>query len=691
MYALYAKLERSYAAKFAVATAAHALVLYASLFLVPSMGGSGASLVWPVAAINLALVWYWGYELWPAIVASFFIVLLPRGIHPALTAATAVGNVLEASIVVYLLRNYTTFSPMFARLRDSLSFMVAAVVATFASASIIATGVYVFNQRPVLNTTLLMGIWVGHAVSLIAFGSFALRWLYRPLFSKTSAEIVEGVAVFGSIATINILLFWTPYGLIGGISLVYVLIIPLIWAALRTGPRGITLALFLMSLIAATGVLYGFGPMSSNPNPAQALFGTQLVIGTLSLIFLLFTSITEERKEAVINLESHVEELERALNKISSEDQAKSDFIAILAHELRNPLSPILSGIELLKQDGKAPQEVLAMMGAHVNTAARLLDDLLDISRISQKKFKLQKESVGIRAILEHALEMVRPQLDARQHTLELRLPQDDIQLSADPVRLTQMFVNLLNNAVKYTDPGGRIEFAVERMGSDIVATVRDSGVGISPERIEKIFEPFGGGEQGGHRPGGLRIGLSLARRMAEMHHGSISAHSQGPGTGSTFVVRLPLPPIMQLPLETAAGARGRGRFSKTLLEESAARPGLKILLVDDNEPAAQGLKLLLERHGHTVEVAYDAPPALQIAESFKPDVAILDIGLPTMDGYALGQEMRQRFGDTVMLIALTGYGQSADKHKASAAGFAEYLVKPVSVSDIERILMKMR
>ena len=681
---------RSYLARFAVAVVVYGGLLVVSFNLVPP-GGVGTSLVWPPAALGFVLLFFWGLDLWPAIAVAFFIVLYLRGVYPPLIAATAVGNVAESLIAAYILKRYFDFSPMLNRLRDTLGLMLAAAAASAVSASVITFGFFVFNQRPALSTALWTSILIGHLVGLISFGSFALRWLYRPLFTKTSAEIVEGTVVFGIIFTLCVLLFWTPYSSIAGISLLYVLIIPLIFAALRTGPRGTTLALVMLTSISATGVLFGYGPLSYSQNLSQTLFGIQMIIGTLSVIFLLFTSITEERKEAVNNLQAHVGQLEVALERIRSEDKAKTDFIAILAHELRNPLSPLLSGIELLKLDERGPPEVLRMMGAHLHTIARLLDDLLDISRISQKKFKLQKEPVELHAVLAHALEMARPQIDAQGHTFLLSLPEEEVWLHGDQVRLAQIFVNLLNNSAKYTEPGGRVELHAERRGNVLVVSVKDNGRGIAPEHLGGVFEPFGGAEDGEQRSSGLRIGLSLAKRMAEMHHGIIRAHSEGVGSGTTVTVELPLPPTPPLTMPQGPRTRVRGRFFKKNIELNAERLGpLHILVVDDNEPAARGLGTLLEHYGHRVLLAYDAPEALALAAQHHPDIALLDIGLPTMDGYQLAKVMRAAMEHPPLCVALTGYGQTEDKQKAKDAGFDGHLVKPVSIVDVERVLLEL-
>lgn len=680
-------LAQSYLARFAVTTVLCAGLLVLSLALVPP-GGADTSIVWPSSALGLVILFFWGLDLWPALMAAFFVVLLARGVYPPLVVTTATANLFEAVVGVYILKYYSDFSPMLNRLRDTLGLTVAAVLASAVSATIITLGVFVFNNTYSFSSQLWVSVWIGHLVSLISFGPFALRWLCRPYFTKSRAEIMEGVVVFGTIIALCILLFWTPYASIGSVSLLYILIIPLIWAALRTGPRGTSLALIILATIGATGVLFGFGPIAHSADTREALFGIQMIIGTLSLIFLLFASITEERKEAVNRLESHVGRLETAVEKISSEDQAKAEFIAVLAHELRNPLSPLLSGLELLKIEEQGPPEVLKMMGAHLNTLARLLDDLLDMTRISQKKMQLKKEPVEIHALLSHVLEMARPHLDARQHTFVLSLPKEEVWLDGDPVRLAQIFVNLLSNSAKYTEPGGTIELTIQRQRDMLVASVKDNGIGIAPYRLNKIFDPFGG-EHSEHGSQGLHIGLSLARRMAEMHGGSIQAQSLGEKKGAEMLVHLPLPATIPIAPATKQ-SRQRGRFFKKSAQATRPR-ALRILLVDDNEAATRAMGKLLEHYGHEVLLAYDAPEALTLAAEHRPDVAILDIGLPSMSGYQLAQAIRSASEHPLVCIALTGYGQMEDRQKAKEAGFDEHLVKPVSIVDIERVLTELR
>src|SRR3989344_5345463 len=448
MQAFFNTLSRSYMARFVAGTLSCGLLIVAGLYLLPA-GGSGASLVWPAAAFGLALLLFGGLDLWPAVATAYFAVLVAQNVLPPLAATAALANSLEALAGAYLLREYAGFSPMLNRLRDVLGLIGAAFVASAVSASVITLGAYAFLPHPESLSALWGGVWIGHSVSILSFGAFFIRWMHRPEFIKTRKELLEGLLVFGGITALLVFLFWTPYVSLGGVSLLYVLILPLLWAALRTGPRGISLALFLLALIGSTGALYGYGEIARSANPAEAIFGVQLAIGALSFMSLLFTSIVEERKEAVNDLQHHVDQLEQALEKLGSQDQAKTDFIAVLAHELRNPLSPLLSGLELLKMRGESPDDVLRMMGGHLNTAVRLLDDLLDISRITQKRFKLQKEPVAIHTVVESALEMVEPVYKRRGHTLTTTLPQEEVWLSADPVRLAQVLVNLLNNSAR--------------------------------------------------------------------------------------------------------------------------------------------------------------------------------------------------------------------------------------------------
>lgn len=354
-------------------------------------------------------------------------------------------------------------------------------------------------------------------------------------------------------------------------------------------------------------------------------------------------------------------------------DRRKDEFLATLAHELRNPLAPVVSGINLLKRIQSDPKgaEVCAMMGRQVAHLVRLVDDLLDVSRITQGKIELRRQRVALADAVQAAVEAASPQIDAYGHRLAVNV-MADIYVDGDMTRLSQMISNLLNNAAKYTPEKG--EIAIEASVDDGMAMVevRDNGLGLPPEAIGGIFDIFTQAHAGNPRTqSGLGIGLALVRRLAEMHGGSIAAQSEGAGKGSTFTLRLPL-----VAAEGAAAVE----------EEQASITPLRILVVDDNEAAAQTLGWMLEMDGHEVAIAHSGQEALAV--SVQPEVVLLDIGLPGMSGYDVCREMNSdpRYKDAVF-IAQTGWGQEKDRQAAFAAGFDYHLTKPVSMDDLNRLL----
>jgi PAS domain S-box-containing protein len=389
-------------------------------------------------------------------------------------------------------------------------------------------------------------------------------------------------------------------------------------------------------------------------------------------VVLVFRDITERQ-----GLEA---ELRRRSDDLVERDRRKDEFLAMLAHELRNPLAPIRNTIQILKRQfaGNGDFErANGVMERQVTHLVRLVDDLLDVARITQGKLELRKGRVELAAVVNRALEEVRPYLDERQHRLELALPPGPVELEADSARLAQVLSNLLTNAAKYTPPGGTIRLTACREGGEAVLRVRDNGIGIKPELIGHIFGLF---QQADRVPGrvaeGLGIGLSLVRSLAEMHGGSVSAHSEGPSQGSEFVVRLPaLPP--------GAGLAFPGE------EEWPAVPPLRVLITDDNVDSAESLATLLRLFGHEVRTAHDGLRALEVVRDFHPQAVFLDIGLPRgMDGYELARRLRGQEGlGRALLVAMTGFGTQDDVRRARAAGFDHHMVKPADPGAIQRLL----
>ncbi len=394
--------------------------------------------------------------------------------------------------------------------------------------------------------------------------------------------------------------------------------------------------------------------------------------GQIDGIFVIASDVTEQ-----VVARQQVDGLRQAAEAAS---RAKDEFLAMLGHELRNPLSPVVTALELMKlQDPHGSERARTIIERQVHNLIRLVDDLLDVSRIARGKVELKTETVEIAEVLAEAIETASPLVEQRAHTLRVEVAASGLSVNADTTRLSQVISNLLTNAAKYTPPGGEIAVAAARLGDEVVLRVRDTGIGIAPEILPHIFDLFVQDRQTVERAqGGLGIGLTIVRNLVERHGGSVSAHSAGPGLGSEFVVRLPA---------SVATADPAGALqAPTGPPDAVLRAGApRVLVVDDNEDAATTLAQLLAHLGHDTRVAHDAPAALRIAADFLPDVAVVDIGLPVMDGYELAAHLREMPGlADLHLIALTGYSQESDRRKSQAAGFDHHLVKPVGVDALE-------
>jgi signal transduction histidine kinase len=385
-------------------------------------------------------------------------------------------------------------------------------------------------------------------------------------------------------------------------------------------------------------------------------------------------------------------EMEEALRsraeQLAAANREKDEFLAVVAHELRGPLAALRGSLEVLRvyQPEASPAEASqGIMARQLDALARLVDDLLDVTRITQGKAGLRRQPVDLNDVLQAAEVTCRPLLDARGHSLTMTLARDGCPIDGDPHRLEQVFVNLLTNAAKYTDPGGHIWLSAAREAEAGVApqalvSVRDTGIGMSAEFLPHAFDLFAQGpEAPGRSQGGLGIGLALVRRLVEMHGGSVAAHSDGPGRGSEFVVRLPL-----LTLEGGGWREER----PGPLPRRKPRAPLDILVVDDNIDAAETLALLLRMHGHQVRVASDGPRALALVRERPADVVLLDLGLPGMDGHEVGRRLRREVGlDKALVVALTGSSAEDDRRRSREAGFDHHLVKPVDPEELDRLL----
>ena len=408
-------------------------------------------------------------------------------------------------------------------------------------------------------------------------------------------------------------------------------------------------------------------PIDDSAAPIRAADGS--LVGCV----LVFRDVTERRAAE--------RELRKLADKLGDTDRRKNTFLATLAHELRNPLAPISAGLQVLKatqDDPSRAEEVRSTMERQTRLLTALVDDLLDISRITSGKLILRKCVVDLQDVLRTAVDAAQPMIDDAGHALTIDLPQQPICLDADPQRLAQVFANLLNNAAKYTPQGGSISLAVSSSDGHAIVSVRDTGIGIPRDRWESIFEMFSQIEHPLQRDsGGLGIGLTLVRSLVEMHGGSIEVHSEGPGQGSEFTVRLPA-------LTGVAAAEAAAIESPNAV---AATPR-RVLVADDNRAAADMLAMVVRLLGHEVRTANDGLEAVGVGAEFHPDIVLMDIGMPKLNGHEAARLMRREpWGQNITLVAVTGWGQDEDRLSSKEAGFDHHLVKPVEPSELKRLL----
>jgi PAS domain S-box-containing protein len=381
-----------------------------------------------------------------------------------------------------------------------------------------------------------------------------------------------------------------------------------------------------------------------------------------------------------------IDDRKRAEEQLQKADRRKDEFLATLAHELRNPLAPLRNGLQIMRMaggDAGAVERAQGVMERQLGQMVRLVDDLLDISRITRGKLLLHRERVDLAGVVQSALEGSRPLIEASGNRLTVSLPPEPVEMDADPMRLAQVFANLLTNAAKYTERGGDIWLIAKRRGAEVVVSVRDTGIGIAAEHLPHLFEMFSQLTPALERSqGGLGIGLSLSKGLVEMHDGSIEARSEGPGKGSEFTVRLPV----------VGGTPGRPTKASVDGDQAPARPRRRILVADDNRDAADSLATMLRLEGHEVHAVYDGLEAVEAAAWFRPELALLDIGMPGLNGFEAARRIRgQPWGRQTVLVAISGWGQEEDKRMPTDAGFDHHLTKPVDPAALEKLLAESK
>ena len=630
-----------------------------------------ATPVWPPSGIALAAILLLGTRIWPGIWLGAALTNLTIQGSPLLAVLIGTGNTLEAVVAAALIRRYVGIRGEFetgdaVAMFVALSVLSALIAAIIGSVSLMLSGAI---QPSEFSSN--AGIWLqGDAAGMMIFTPLILTWRLRPLPRWNMAKWIEAAALALSLGLAALLVF---RGLtVDGHPrpLAFITFPFVLWAAARFEQRAVTTAIAAISGIAVYFTLKGKGPFSLGSADTISLY-LLCYTGTLVITGLVLSVVIGQRKRAELAVRQRVEELQESERHIN-------EFLAMLSHELRNPLAPIVNALALMREDPGQNPPMLDLLERQVSHLSHIVDDLLDVSRITRGKIRLQMETADLNATVLRALESARPLIDARGHTVELDFCGERLFVEADATRISQVVLNLINNAAKYTPVGGRISISLSRENREAVLKVRDNGIGISPELLPNVFDLFIQGDRALDRSeGGLGIGLTIARRIVEMHGGSIVALSEGPGKGAEFVVRLPVvpAPAAAVPMQKSAQASVHRR----------------ILMVDDNRDSADSLSILLTAMGHDVRTAYDGHEAIELAARYRPEVVLLDIGLPGKSGFDVARELRNAHDlSKLVLIAVTGYGQDEDRRRAREAGFDHHLVKPVRPAELEALIASL-
>ncbi|HXT22833.1 MAG TPA: MASE1 domain-containing protein, partial [Thermoanaerobaculia bacterium] len=577
--------------------------------------------VWPATGIAVAAVLLLGPRVWPGIALGAFLANATADEPLLVAAGIAAGNTLEALVAGWLLQRGRRFRLGLDGMADALALVgLAAGVSTAVAATVGVTSLCAGGLEPWSRFGALWGVWwLGDAMGALVMAPLLITWLEpgRVAWPPRRALELAGVVTLGAIACALVFAARPAPALAPGPSLEYAAFPFLVWAALRGGPRGATLVTFVTAAVAIGGTLAGSGPFAAAP-PHEALVLLQAYMGVVAVTGLFLAAAIAERDRAEVSraeqsrqseLELRAEaerraavegELRERAEQLADADRRKDEFLAMLGHELRNPLGAVSNALHVLRAGAGAGvtgggARMLDVIERQVGHLTRLVGDLLEVSRITRGEISLRKEPLDLRAVVVRAVETAQPWVDERGHRLALERPPQPLTLAGDAMRLEQVFANLLHNAAKYTNPGGRIDVSLEREGEAAVVRVRDDGIGIQPELLPHVFELFTQGDRSLDRArGGLGIGLTLVRRIVELHGGTIEAHSDGIGRGTEMEVRVPIAEapaaVEEAPAEPLAPTHDAGDDQP------------RMLIVEDQRDAAEGLAELMRLQGFAVE-----------------------------------------------------------------------------------------
>jgi signal transduction histidine kinase/CheY-like chemotaxis protein len=623
-----------------------------------------ASAVWLPTGVAIAALLLGGFRLVPGVfVGAFLVNVTTVGSIPS-SLGVAVGNTLEAVLAVTLVERFAGGRQAFASAAGILKFAaLAGLLSTTVSATIGVVSLALGGFAPAQDRAeIWFTWWLGDVAGAVLVAPLAVLWWTNRAWGWSWRRAQEATFLFLAIGVVGALTFFHPA--LARYPLAFLCLAPLVWGALRFGPREIAAAVALLAVIATAATATARGPFSM-PTPNESLLVLQAFLVLIALTALPMAALTVERGTLLERERAARGEADDAL-------RAKDEFLAIVSHELRNPLAAISTAAAVLDSGNLAKDAVAPLVGSirrQSQHLARLIDDLLDIGRMTANKLRLRTEPLDLARAVRSTVEALTAARGLAAGRIELEL--EPVWIDADPARITQIVENLVGNALKHTPVGRRIHVAVRALDGVAELAVVDEGLGIAPELLPNVFEPFMQGEQGLDRSvGGLGLGLTLVRRLTELHGGTIDARSSGLDRGSAFAVRLP---------RRGAPIGATQLASEQSVPTTNAR---RVLIVEDNADARETLRTLLEALGHEVHEAADGETGIAAALKLQPDIAFVDIGLPRLDGYEVARRLRAA-GETMRLVALTGYGRDDDIRRAREAGFDLHLLKPAGVAQL--------